>query len=347
LFPSHFDPEVTGLRWILAVRSPPGTPDLGKEHFGFSFRERVMDAIATSFVLCLKVVRSTKATCSIAFEAGVHGNCVEVTSDPICDFYERADPPRCDWPATFEDADVKTLNEVWSGIISVRRLNEWRDNVFSEKFFADLDKAARRRVHENFREHNELFPKLMLEDKDLKHLVHEFAEKFLAGESGQEVYKKAFREIFDEEEQRKFNVPTRIGRALGIFEEGVHLPPLHAFLSACLVLETLFTTDASEVAHKVATRICRMLAEGKGLEERRELFKTAKRVYRERSRIVHGSAAIADIDEQARREAFNLARQTLRWVLVREEYRSLYCASEVSGAESGGLKKRFEDMDIS
>lgn len=60
-------------------------------------------------------------------------------------------------------------------------------------------------------------------------------------------------------------------------------------------LECLFTTDNSEVSHKVAERICFLLGDSK--EERIELYKKIKKAYGIRSKVVHGSVfSDKDID---------------------------------------------------
>ena len=158
-------------------------------------------------------------------------------------------------------------------------------------------------------------------------------------------YGEAFRSLFKEEEQKAFNIGTRIGRAVGIFEEGVHLPHLHAFLSACLVLETLFTMGEGEVTHKLATRFAKVVVDEGTAAERLDLFKRAKKVYAARSDVVHGKKAITDVSEDARKDAFNLTRLALRKILAERRYLDLYTAPADKEGK-GKLSDFFESLDL-
>lgn len=54
----------------------------------------------------------------------------------------------------------------------------------------------------------------------------------------------------------------------------------------CSAFETLFTTDATELAHKLSERVAFFL--GKRGEDRRKVFALAKNAYNVRSKLVHG-----------------------------------------------------------
>jgi len=66
----------------------------------------------------------------------------------------------------------------------------------------------------------------------------------------------------------------------------------------CTILECLFTNDSHEVTHKVSERFSFFL--GKNSEERKELFKTVKKLYKIRSKAVHGQAVRESPDEMRR-----------------------------------------------
>ena len=80
---------------------------------------------------------------------------------------------------------------------------------------------------------------------------------------------------------------TRSGRAMQFVTAARHAPDL-AFKVAhyCSALETLFTTESTEVAHKLAERVSFFL--GRDSSERIEIFRTAKAAYGVRSKLVHG-----------------------------------------------------------
>jgi Apea-like HEPN len=93
------------------------------------------------------------------------------------------------------------------------------------------------------------------------------------------------------------------------------------FLQEAIALETLCSTADSEVSHRVATTCGLFLAST--LEERKEVYNSAKRLYGIRSRIIHGSGKRASIDDVKNIEL--MTRHLLRCVLddsVFEHYRT-------------------------
>jgi len=54
----------------------------------------------------------------------------------------------------------------------------------------------------------------------------------------------------------------------------------------CSCFEVLFSTDASEIVHKISERVACFL--GKDLAERKELFRVVKKAYDIRSKVIHG-----------------------------------------------------------
>ena len=90
-------------------------------------------------------------------------------------------------------------------------------------------------------------------------------------------------------------------------------------------LEILFSTDSSEISHKLAERVALFL--GRTFEERKQLFNCVKRLYSVRSKVVHGDvfskASLRRLREISL-EADNLLRQILRLILDSEELCALF-----------------------
>lgn len=83
------------------------------------------------------------------------------------------------------------------------------------------------------------------------------------------------------------------------------------FLQETIALEALCSTDTSEVAHKVATASALLLSSK--VDERKEIYRKAKKLYGVRSRIIHGDGKRAKIEELE--EIEQLTRGILRRVL--------------------------------
>jgi len=66
IFPFVFDPQVSVVHWLLGLRVPQAVDHVPSTDVGFSFAKKVEDAIATSFVACLKILRSTPAVCPLS-----------------------------------------------------------------------------------------------------------------------------------------------------------------------------------------------------------------------------------------------------------------------------------------
>lgn len=82
-------------------------------------------------------------------------------------------------------------------------------------------------------------------------------------------------------------------------------------------LEVLFSTDSSEISHKLAERIALFLENR--FEERKQLFNRVKRLYSARSRVVHGDVftekktkSLGDLSK----DADDLLRRVLRRILA-------------------------------
>jgi len=80
---------------------------------------------------------------------------------------------------------------------------------------------------------------------------------------------------------------SRLGRALQ-FINAARSAPNAAFKLAhyCSALETLFTTESTELAHKLSERVAFFLEQGG--YNRRVIFTTVKAAYNVRSKLVHG-----------------------------------------------------------
>jgi len=327
IFPDSFDPACGDVCWILAVRVPEPVQRVSAAEIGLSFKDRVETAIAQSFLTSLKLVRSTAAICPVSCSGVVRESRISELRDVNCDILTTVESPRCDWPESFEDEDWRRIKEVWSGLVKVRRLDHWMTAPFQSEFSSRLDILAVKRVLAPF--------------KTLKIDSRDKVEAIIGEDGWNHRYREAFRAEFQEEEDLTFNASSRIGRAIGVFEEGVHLPQLHAFLSVCLVLETLLTTDSQEVTHKLATRLAKIVGDEAGPEVKRGLYKKAKDVYRERSHVVHGEKSVAQVDEQVRRNAFALTRSLLQKILRSEKYLRLFTV-----APKGELDEFFTGLDL-
>jgi hypothetical protein len=342
-----FDPEHGIVHWLLALRVPEGIDHVPVQDIGFSFTERVEDAIATSFLVCLKVLHSTPAICPISFFGQVRGAAIELLGHPPWEFHTTGYAPRCDWPEEFTEDDLRLLRDLWSGMVNLRKLDTWMTAPFQELFFQRLSNAAKEKAERETRSYFErrLSGIPANEREKARDIEKALIKRICEDTGGDSPYGEALRSLFNEEEQKAFNIGTRIGRAVGIFEEGVHLPHLHAFLSVCLVLETLFTLGAGEVNHKLATRLAKVLVDKGTADDRKKLFKKAKDVYTARSNVVHGKTAITDVSEEARKGAFNLTRLALQKILAERRYLDLYTAPTDNDGK-GQLSEFFESLDL-
>jgi len=125
----------------------------------------------------------------------------------------------------------------------------------------------------------------------------------------------------DDAEQR------RLARAVDLFETGSRLPSLHAFLSMCIVLETVYVNGSSDVTHKLSTRLARILGSSLDRPERQKLYDRAKKTYDHRSKVVHGSTLLHK-NPNALPDASDLARRTLRCFLSDEKLFDLFSSAD-------------------
>jgi hypothetical protein len=105
-----------------------------------------------------------------------------------------------------------------------------------------------------------------------------------------------------------------------------------AHYSTCL--EILFSTDSSEISHKLAERVALFL--GQTFEERKRIFNRVKRLYSVRSKVVHGdvfSKSTLGTLREISLDADDLLRQLLRLILDSDELCALFEGSKESREE--------------
>lgn len=127
--------------------------------------------------------------------------------------------------------------------------------------------------------------------------------------------------------RRDDNAVTRAIRYQVAALHSWHAYPRLAMMTAAI--EALFTTDSSEVAHKVSERIAFLLEAQPG--PRWDLFRQVKSIYKLRSSVVHGAGlGSLDIAEVALRGAAleSLASRCLRTVLVSDELSTAFAGRQ-------------------
>ncbi len=314
--------------WFLAMRLPEPTEHVCVRELGMSFRGNVQEAIVGSFLMCLRLVRRTAAICPVGLEARIRGDCIDNDSIGEDDFYGiNFDSPPVYLPETFKVGDLQLLTDLWSVIVKLRKLDYWKDEAFEEQFFVSLDSKATENAEKELRELLlSIFPKedQKIFKKKISSIIKQAKTRGRKEGLWQEVWTDCFREAFARKEEDTFSDRTRIGRALRLYNDGLRLPKLHAFLSMCLVLETLFTIGKGEITHKFAVRLAKILGSDKNIEKRKEIHKRAKDVYKERGNVVHGEKLIETINPKVLDDAFILARHSLQCILLSAELLPLY-----------------------
>lgn len=333
------DKTYLDVQWLLGIHLPRAIEHLAPSEIGISFIDRVANSIAGAFATCLRLVQATKVICPLRFGAKVDGDFVDTIT--ACDDYFWSDCTEptceCECPDAFKESDIQLLTELWTSIVQLRKLYQWMDEPFQETFFADLDKKA---VEATKQKLCSLFSRPDVPEEVIENLVKGAVE---ARDSlWQQFYTEAFRKEFSKKEEQVFGSRTRIGRSLALFDEGLHLLPLHSFLSMCLVLETLFTLGRGEVAHKLAVRLAKVVTDNRNDPRREDYYHRVKKVYRERGHVVHASKLIEDVDDNIRRDSFTLARLSLQKILCSESLLKIYTGRE--SLEAFFLRKL--DLDL-
>jgi len=343
--------------WFLAMHRPEVTEHISVNEIGMSFVDNLQRTIRESFLMCLQLVRSTAAICPFEFPAEIHED--SISSDDVdtsSDFYGiNSNKPLVYSPETFEVGDLQFLAFLWSALIKLRNLDYWSDLVSKEEFFADLDKKAGEDATKRMVDFLMSPPAYLDFSEEERRQAKEGWTSSIKktedkGEWWQEYYKESFQKVFLEKQEEEFSNRTRIGRALNLFFEGLHLPLQHSFLSMCLVLETIFTVEEAEITYQFATRLANIT--GKTFEQRKEIFERARKVYRERSNIVHGRKSIETVESNILKDAFFFARQSLQHILLDDTLMKLYSDPITSDKTKDpnkavkAIKEYFRDLDL-
>ena len=300
---SGFDHIHQNTQWFLAMHRPELNEHISVNEIGMSFVDSLQVAIIESFLMTLQLVRSTAAICPLKFPTEISEDSI-VDVDATADFYGiNSDKPTVYLPETFKIGDLQFIMDLWSALIKLRKLDSWKKLINTEEFFAACDKKAGEDATNKIigiLMSNPAFLELSEEDRKL------WTSSISEMEWGKEYYKESFQKVFSEKQEEVFSNRTRIGRALNLFFEGFHLPLQHSFLSMCLVLETIFTVEEAEITYQFATRLANIT--GKTFEQRKDIFERARKVYRERSNIVHGRKSIETVEPNILNDAFFFAR---------------------------------------
>lgn len=342
--------------WFLTIHPLGLTEHISASKIGMSFINSLQEGIIQSFLLCLRLVRSTAAICPFEFPAEIHeDSIVDIdTTDDFCGINSDKAPTFLE--DTFEIGDLQLLTDLWSALIGLRRFDSWRELINKEEFFATLDRLATERSVEKFVDlimSASCFSGLSKEEqKQQKKLWLNSARDAISkgDEWLLEYYRDCFQEAFLEKQEEAFSNRTRIGRALNLFFEGLRLPLQHSFLSMCLVLETIFTVEKTEITYQFATRLANIT--GKTFEQRKDIFERARTVYRERSNIVHGRKSIETVEPDALKDGFHFARHSLQRILLDSKLLALYSdpitidKTRISDKTIEAIRNYFRDLDL-
>ncbi len=343
--------------WLLVVRyiEVDKHISVNKKDMSF-FIDSLEQAIKESFLMSLQLVRSTEAICPFRFLGKLSEDCIEDLNNPEGSFLWKSeggrlminsDRPPVYLPETFEIGDLQILTDLWSAIIKLRNLDFSKKQINTEEFFAACDKEASKNAE---KKEDDFFMALGCSED-----VSEEERK--RGGFRKDFYKDSIQNVFLEKQEELFSNRTRIGRALNLFFEGLRLPLQHSFLSMCLVLETLFTVDEGETTHKLTTRLAKMIGSrgANGKEERKEMHKRAKKIYDERSNIVHGDKLIDAKNTEVLKDTFLFARQGLQRILLDPKLLALYSDPGTTDKKVKGklkedarnaIREYFLDLDL-
>lgn len=295
------------------------------------------NSIVNSFLMCLRLIRSSPVICPVSFKTETIEAPVQVLELFSEDYYGMiSEIPPVHKPESLNIEDVQRLHDLWSSIVRLRRLKEWSVNVLEEGIFEFLKERASEQIDEFDKHMQGTFSQILRE---------EGFREWWESEGREDSYNRALEAEFLKEEEETFLSRTRIGRALTLFDEGVRLPKLHGFLSMCLVLETLFTVGTGEIVHKFGIRLAKTVGCKEGFEKRKEIYTRAKKVYVERSNIVHGEKLIETVAEGVLNDAFILARQSLHHILLDSKLLTLYSHPGTTDKKlKGGVKRDALEM---
>ena len=346
--------------WFLALPSPKPTEHVSSNKIGISFEDQLQQAIVDSFLLCLKLIRQTAAICPLEVRnVEFEGSSIDPDSfeNALDDYFgTNTDKPPVFKPESFHLGDLQLLTDLWSAIIKLRNLDRWSTWIYDEVFWADCDKQAGQGAVKKIVDAIMSSPAyLELSEEELKqHRKHWTASINEALDKGDQflhdLYKDSLEKVFLQKQEEAFSNRTRIGRALNLFFEGLRLPLQHSFLSMCLVLETIFTVEKTEITYQFATRLANLT--GKTFEQRKDIFERARKVYRERSNIVHGRKSIETLHSNILKDGFFFARQSLQRILLDSNLLELYSdpitSDKTKNPEKAikAIKDYFRDLDL-
>lgn len=346
--------------WFLALPSPKPTEHVSPSKTGISFEDQLQQAIVDSFLLCLKLIRQTGAICplkvrNVEFEgASIDPDSFENALDDY--FGINTDKPPVFMPKSLHLGDVQLLDDLWSAIIKLRNLERWSTWIYDEVFWADCDRKSGEDAVKDIVDtlmSSPTYLEFSIEERRQHRKQWTASFKELLGKGDQvmnELYKESLKKVFLQKQEEAFSNRTRIGRALNLFYEGISMPLLHSFLSMCLVLETLFTVEEAEITYQFATRLANIT--GKTFEQRKDIFQRARKVYRERSNIVHGRKSIETVELKILKDAFFFARQSLQHILLNDTRMELYSDPITSDKTKDphkavkAIKEYFRDLDL-
>jgi hypothetical protein len=348
--------------WFLSLPSPKPTEHVSSDKIGISFEEKLQEAIVNSFLMCLRLIRQTAAIRPLEI------NNVKLSRESIdpysfgnelydADYFGiNTDSPEVFIPETFQLGDLHLITDLWQAIIKLRRLDYWKTLIYKEEFFAACDKEAGADVMKKIVDAIMSSPAYLESSAEERRQQIElwtaiFREAIGGGDQlTSELYREKLKEVFLKKQEEVFSNRTRIGRALNLFFEGLHLPIQHSFLSMCLVLETIFTVEETEITYQFATRLANIT--GKTFEQRKDIFERARKVYRERSNIVHGRKSIETVEPNILKDAFFFARQSLQHILLDDTLMKLYSDPITSEKTKNSvkaikaIKDYFRDLDL-
>ncbi len=348
--------------WFLSLPSPKPTEHVSSNKIGISFEDQLQQAIVNSFLLCLKLIRQTAAICPLEINnVELSGESIDPDSfkdalDEEDYFGINTDKPPVFIPESFHLGDLQLITDLWSAIIKLRNLDRWSIWIYDEVFWADCDKQAGQGAVKKIVDAIMSSPAyLELSEEELKqhrkHWTASFNEALDKGDQFlHDLYKDSLEKVFLQKQEEAFSNRTRIGRALNLFFEGLRLPLQHSFLSMCLVLETIFTVEETEITYQFATRLANIT--GKTFEQRKDIFERARKVYRERSNIVHGRKSIETVEPDALKDGFHFARHSLQRILLDSKLLALYSDPitidkiRISDKTVEAIRNYFRDLDL-
>jgi hypothetical protein len=345
--------------WFLALPSPKPTEHVSSSEIGISFEVQLQQAIVDSFLLCLKLIRQTAATCPLKVrnvKIEDEGIDLDTFENALDDYHGiNTDKPTVFMPESFHLEDLHLLTELWSSIIELRKLGYWANRIYKEEFFAACDKEAGEDVVKEIVDSIMSSPVYLgLPSGELKkHRKFWRASCKEALVKGQldEFLRKSFEKVFLQKQNEVFSNRTRIGRALNLFFEGLKLPLQHSCLSMCLVLETIFTVEDAEITYQFSTRLANIT--GKNFEDRKDIFERAKKLYSNRSHLVHGRKSIETVEPNILKDSFFFARQSLQHILLRDDkllklYSDPITSDKTKDSDKAvkAIKNYFRNLDL-